>query len=109
MARNVKPDSAPIDDSLETEFVKQESESPESIVLAQASSIIHTMVPEASEVVERLDAPKPKQYRVIQTPGIVMYNGCTARVMHNKVYPEGAVDLDLLRRQGVVFQEEETE
>lgn len=47
----------------------------------------------------------PKQYRVVGGPEQVMYDGQKIRMIAGKIYSENAVDLDLLRRQGVQLEE----
>lgn len=46
-----------------------------------------------------------KRYMVVGGPDSVMYEGARVRMNHGKVYNEGSVDLDVLRRQGVQLKE----
>ena len=56
------------------------------------------------------DEPAPRvqkmnrQYRVIGGPSSVMYNGQRMNVTMGKIFIEHAVDLDLLRSQGIQLQ-----
>lgn len=60
--------------------------------------------PELDEDRKRL----PRQFRVTGGPTEVLYDGGRVRMTPGKIYNENAVDLDLLRRQGVQLQEVET-
>jgi hypothetical protein len=48
---------------------------------------------------------KVKQFRVTGGPPMVMYMGQSCRMVHGKIVNETSVDIDLLRRQGVVLEE----
>jgi len=74
-----------------------------------ASTKIHGLADVAPMRVEtqqsQLLSEPARRFRVVGGPEYVMYAGCKTRMLHGKVYTENAIDLDLLRRQGVQFEE----
>lgn len=107
MARNVKQDgnALPIDSLVEGGEQQPGIDNPEPQVM-DATSVIQSLVPEAPPADEVLpDAPRARRWQVTGGPDSVVYDSQRVRMQHGKVYDEGCVDLDLLRRQGVVLTE----
>jgi|SRR6267378_1649376 len=108
MARNVSKDS----NALPPELIEGGSdqqpggiENPEPQVM-DATEVIQTLAPEAPPVdVPEPDAPRAKRWLVTSSPESIVYEGGRVQMRVGKEYDEGCVDLDLLRRQGVVLVE----
>jgi hypothetical protein len=49
--------------------------------------------------------PVPRRFQVTGGPDHVMYAGLKTRMIPGKIYNEGTVDFDLLRKQGVKIEE----
>ena len=49
--------------------------------------------------------PTGRKFRVVRGPEMVMYAGSKTRLHVGRIMGEVSCDLDLLRRQGVVFEE----
>jgi hypothetical protein len=73
-----------------------------------ASTVIHGIQQVAPAPVEMGPAKPPRQFRVVGVPqsGMIMWGGALTRIQMGKTYPENAVDLDYLRKQGVKFEED---